>query len=213
MLGVISGSVALHPLRAPHASEHLGLLRQAVNDSSAACNSCAESFSRSCPPFTPSRSRCFRARMTSASLWTTLVAEKMAHPCHRGRRRMQAFSIDKKINPGDGYYQRQSDKRRALCLYAEHTDLPLQPVCAGYRIAVLLHPISPLIGGFAITCMQNGQFQQMPIAPGATYLQKTELSQYIGLQTKGDYSIEVPFSDDAVGNSSDSRTLLNFHVD
>ena len=73
MLGVISGSVALHPLRAPHASEHLGLLRQAVNDSSAACNSCAESFSRS---FTPSRSRCFRARMTSASLWTTLCCQE-----------------------------------------------------------------------------------------------------------------------------------------
>ena len=128
----------------------------------------------------------------------------------------QVFSIEKEIAPGGKAVVNVKVTNGGRSVFMLNTTgLPSQPVCAGYRITVLRHPIAsaPDNGVFANMCILNGQFQQMPIAPGATYLQEIELSQYINPQTKGDYSIEISHPLTRSENPSDSRTTLNFRVD
>jgi hypothetical protein len=70
------------------------------------------------------------------------------------------------------------------------TSIPGQPSCAGYWIKVLdqpTHSKSAQNAVLANTCVLNGQFEYLPIAPWATYVQKIDLGVYLDLQVRGDY--------------------------
>jgi hypothetical protein len=77
------------------------------------------------------------------------------------------------------------------------TGIPGQPSCAGYSIKVLHQPTHSKSAQnliLANTCVLNGQFQYLPIAPGATYVQKIDLGMYLDLQERGDYVFEEMYS-------------------
>ncbi|WP_263415951.1 hypothetical protein [Terriglobus albidus] len=73
------------------------------------------------------------------------------------------------------------------------TGLPNQPSCSGYLFKVLRQPSSTANpnGPLASTCVINGQFHHVSIAPGVTYVQDLDLSLYLDLRVRGEYTIEV----------------------
>ena len=73
------------------------------------------------------------------------------------------------------------------------TGLPGQPTCSGYYVKVLRQPSSASNsnGPQSSTCVINGQFSHLSVAPGATYVQDIDLSLYLDLRVRGEYVIEV----------------------
>lgn len=73
------------------------------------------------------------------------------------------------------------------------TGLPTFPFCSGYIVKVLRQPSSTINPKevLANTCVINGQFHHVAIAPGATYVQDIDLSLYLDLREKGKYTVEV----------------------
>jgi len=108
-----------------------------------------------------------------------------------------AFSVDKNVihsgetailsfkvtNPGPSPY------------LLETTGLPNFPACSGYYVKVLRQPSSATKPKWVLanTCVinGNGQFHYVSVAPGATYVQNIDLSLYLDLQVRGEYTVEV----------------------
>jgi azurin len=100
------------------------------------------------------------------------------------------------------------------------TGIPVQPSCAGYSIKILHQPTQSKSGQNAIlanTCVLNGQFEYLPIAPGATYVQKIDLRVYLDLQVRGEYVFEAMYSPlwrkESPPAIAPTKTTLSFRIE
>lgn len=73
------------------------------------------------------------------------------------------------------------------------TGLPAQPSCSGYSVKVLRQPSSASNsnGPLGTSCVINGTYHHVSIAPGASYIQDIDLRLYLDLRIRGEYTVEV----------------------
>jgi len=73
------------------------------------------------------------------------------------------------------------------------TGLPTQLSCSGYGVKVVRQPSSASNsdGPLHTTCSLNGQFHHVTVTPGATFVQDLDLSLYLDLRVRGEYTVEV----------------------
>jgi hypothetical protein len=78
--------------------------------------------------------------------------------------------------------------------WLDTTGLPGMPGCSGYIVKVLPEPTRGVTRDRLMrgnTCILNGQFKHVVIAPGGTYTQDIDLGLYLDLSVKGNYVIQV----------------------